>query len=95
MLNILDIWRGRPAYRILLHRAGFILIEVAEIEPITGGIQMAYTINEECINCGACEPVCPVEAISEKDDKRVIDPEKCTSCGACKDECPVEAIKEG
>ena len=56
---------------------------------------MAYTINEECINCGACEPVCPVEAISEKDDKRVIDPEKCTSCGACKDECPVEAIKEG
>ncbi|HXV19980.1 MAG TPA: ferredoxin, partial [Desulfuromonadales bacterium] len=24
---------------------------------------MAYTINEECINCGACEPVCPVNAI--------------------------------
>ncbi len=57
---------------------------------------MAYTIDKEaCINCGACEPVCPVEAISEKDDKRVIDETKCTSCGACAGECPVEAIKEG
>ena len=57
---------------------------------------MAYTIiNEECINCGACEPVCQAEAITEKDEKRVINPEKCTSCGVCTDECPVDAIKEG
>ncbi len=56
---------------------------------------MAYTINDECINCGACEPVCPTEAISEKGDKRVIDPEKCTSCGTCVGECPVDAIEEG
>jgi ferredoxin len=26
---------------------------------------MAYTINEECINCGACEPECPNNAIYE------------------------------
>jgi ferredoxin len=26
---------------------------------------------EECIDCGACEPVCPVEAISQ--DRRVAD----------------------
>lgn len=56
---------------------------------------MAHTINDECINCGACEPVCPVEAISEKDDKRVIDPDTCTDCGACIENCPVEAIKPG
>ena len=24
---------------------------------------MAMKIVEECINCGACEPVCPTEAI--------------------------------
>jgi len=54
---------------------------------------MAHKINEDCINCGACDPSCPVEAISEKDDKRIIDPEKCTDCGACIDQCPVEAIK--
>ncbi len=56
---------------------------------------MAHKINDECINCGACDPVCPVEAISEQNDKRVIDPEKCTDCGACVDQCPVEAIKAG
>lgn len=53
---------------------------------------MSHVINNECTNCAACEPECPVEAISEKDDKRVIDPELCTDCGACVDVCPVEAI---
>ena len=57
---------------------------------------MAYTIiADKCTNCGACEPVCPVEAISEKDGKRVIDPDKCIDCGSCVPVCPTEAIKEG
>ena len=36
---------------------------------------MATYITEECINCGACEPECPNEAISEGEDIYVIDPE--------------------
>jgi len=56
---------------------------------------MAYTINDDCTNCGVCEPECPVEAISEQGDKRVIDPELCTDCGACAEVCPVEAISAG
>ncbi len=56
---------------------------------------MAYkVVKDECINCGACEPECPVEAISEKDDVRWIDPDVCTSCGACADVCPTGAIIE-
>ena len=56
---------------------------------------MAYVINSECTNCAACEPECPVEAISEKDSVRIIDAELCTDCGACADVCPVEAISAG
>lgn len=52
---------------------------------------MSYVINEECIACGACEPECPTEAISEGDIYQ-IDPEKCIECGACADICPVTAI---
>ncbi len=52
---------------------------------------MAYIINDECISCGACVGDCPVEAISEGDDKYVIDAEKCIECGACADACPVGA----
>lgn len=55
---------------------------------------MAYIIGEACINCGACEPECPVEAISAGDDKYVIDAEKCIDCGACANVCPVDAPKE-
>ena len=56
---------------------------------------MATMITEECINCGACEPECPNEAISEGDDIYIIDPSRCTECVGHHDEeqcaavCPV------
>jgi len=52
---------------------------------------VAYKITDECISCGACEPECPMEAISAGDDIYVIDADKCTDCGACADVCPVDA----
>ena len=57
---------------------------------------MAYLINDECISCGACEPECPNQAISEGETVYVIDPDKCTECvGAfesskCAEICPVD-----
>jgi NAD-dependent dihydropyrimidine dehydrogenase PreA subunit len=47
---------------------------------------------EECVLCGACEAVCPEDAISEGEESYEIDPEKCTDCGTCEDECAVDAI---
>jgi ferredoxin len=55
---------------------------------------MPYVITDECIACGACEPVCPEGAISEGDTIYVIDAALCTSCGTCLENCPVEAPKE-
>ena len=53
---------------------------------------MAYTINTDCINCGACEGACPVSCIAPGDEYYVIDPDVCIDCGVCVDACPVEAI---
>ena len=55
---------------------------------------MAFKINDSCVNCGTCEPDCPVGAISESGDTRVIDANACISCGTCAAECPAEAIVE-
>ena len=52
---------------------------------------MAYIINDECINCGACEGECPVSCISEGDTKYVIGADECIECGSCADVCPVGA----
>lgn len=54
---------------------------------------MAYKISDDCISCGACEAECPVNAISQGDDKFVINPELCIDCGACAEVCPVDAPK--
>ncbi len=58
---------------------------------------MAYKITDECIRCGACEPECQNQAISEGETIYVIDPNKCTECVGnfespkCVEICPVDA----
>ncbi|WP_259158931.1 YfhL family 4Fe-4S dicluster ferredoxin [Candidatus Karelsulcia muelleri] len=66
---------------------------------------MSLKITEKCINCGACEPECPNNAIYEgykectdgtKNYYYFIVPEKCTECLGFYDEpqcasvCPVD-----
>lgn len=57
---------------------------------------MATMITGECINCGACEPECPNNAISQGEEIYVIDPLLCTECvgfhdyEACAAVCPVD-----
>ena len=52
---------------------------------------MAYFINDDCINCGACASVCPRQCIKQDVKKHVIDREECISCGSCAGVCPVGA----
>lgn len=57
---------------------------------------MATMITADCINCGACEPECPNNAISQGDPVYVIAPDLCTECvgfhdyEACAAVCPVD-----
>jgi ferredoxin len=59
---------------------------------------MSLLINEECVNCGVCEPECPNDAIKEGEDLYVIDWNKCTECVGffndpqCVEVCPVDCI---
>jgi formate hydrogenlyase subunit 6/NADH:ubiquinone oxidoreductase subunit I len=63
---------------------------------------MAMMITDECIDCGACVPVCPNDAVNEGVASDVpvywIDAARCTECvGAhdeqqCQEVCPMECI---
>lgn len=59
---------------------------------------MALLITEECTSCGACEPECPNQAITEGESHYVINPELCTECvgffveSQCVAACPVDCI---
>ena len=58
---------------------------------------MAYMITAECVNCGACEQECPVQAIRPGADQYIINPDVCVDCegyfevARCKWACPVNA----
>ena len=53
-----------------------------------------YINPDECIDCGACEPACPVEAISRNENGIVhVDNDLCIGCRECIDACPFGAMQ--
>lgn len=53
---------------------------------------------EKCVGCGKCARVCPVLAISMREDGKrnkhaEIDTEICLGCGVCARNCPAKAIE--
>jgi ferredoxin len=60
---------------------------------------MALLINDLCVNCDVCEPVCPNKAITAGRHIYEIDPTLCTECVGHHEEpqcvavCPVECIE--
>ena len=57
---------------------------------------MSLKIIESCVNCWACEPLCPSDAIYEAKPHFMIDAKKCTECEGdyvdtqCSTICPIE-----
>jgi NAD-dependent dihydropyrimidine dehydrogenase PreA subunit len=43
-------------------------VEECPVDCIYEGDRTLYINPEECVDCGACEPVCPVQAIYYEDD---------------------------
>jgi NAD-dependent dihydropyrimidine dehydrogenase PreA subunit len=43
-------------------------VEECPVDCIYEGSRSLYIHPDECVDCGACEPVCPVEAIYYEDD---------------------------
>ena len=57
---------------------------------------MALKIVDSCVNCWACEPLCPNDAIYEAKPHFMIEASKCTECegnfadAQCAAICPIE-----
>jgi NAD-dependent dihydropyrimidine dehydrogenase PreA subunit len=75
-------WSGRPG-PIVAHEEDPVTYVIAQpcvdvldrgcvdecpVDCIYEGNRMLYIHPDECVDCGACEPVCPVEAIFYEDD---------------------------
>ncbi len=51
-----------------------------------------YMISSDCMGCGICGPMCPLDAIVEARNQLVILKRMCDGCGRCTPYCPVQAI---
>lgn len=53
-----------------------------------------FTVKGNCVSCGKCEKLCPLNSITLKDGKPVWSGD-CTHCMACISHCPTRAIEYG
>ncbi len=54
---------------------------------------VAYVDEQRCTLCGACQAMCPTEAIALGQDAVRVNADLCCGCGACVEVCPNEAIR--
>lgn len=47
---------------------------------------------DACIGCGACEEICPVDAVTMNNDAATVDNNWCIGCGVCVIPCPTQSI---
>lgn len=51
-----------------------------------------HTEASECVGCGACADICPVDAVAMIDDLPQVDMQWCIGCGVCAVACPAGII---
>lgn len=54
-----------------------------------------FSVNENCIGCGKCEKVCPMNIIKIQNNRPVWTKDNCACCLACLHRCPKQAINRG
>ncbi len=69
------------------------------MQPVATTNYLPKISKSKCIGCGKCKTVCPILAITLKQDEQgpkkhpVIDTEICLGCGVCARNCPADAIR--
>ena len=69
-------------------------VDVCPVDCIYEGPEMLFIHPDECIDCGACVPACPVEAIrvDRATGAKVVLEDVCVGCKVCTIACPFGTV---
>ena len=70
----------------------------AEMEEIGKKLEQGvkdFHVKDNCISCGKCERLCPLQVISMDNGKPVWKGKTCAHCMSCIQNCPAAAIEYG
>lgn len=73
----------------------FITVPVAPVLCYLNQGTKEFRAKENCLSCGKCVNLCPMNVISMQNGKPVWLKERCSHCMSCIQNCPVEAIEYG
>lgn len=63
-------------------------------QKLPGALKMQVRVSQ-CVGCGRCAQVCPMQAVELHERKAAINIQRCIVCGQCQNSCPVKAIRYG
>jgi NAD-dependent dihydropyrimidine dehydrogenase PreA subunit len=67
-IHVVIVYISGMTYEIALPCVDLTDVEECPVDCIYEGKRSLYIHPDECVDCGACEPVCPVEATYYEDD---------------------------
>ncbi len=80
---VLSLWRSRLWCRALCPLGSLLGL-------LGGRPLLARSVGDSCLDCGACQEVCPMGAIAQ--DPRQTSRARCLVCARCQEVCPVKAV---
>lgn len=90
-----DIIEKRNVFKLKGKIPGFVMFLIHKFFIPSQRRVKGFTVNDDCIYCGLCVKVCPMNIIELKNSRPVWTNDNCACCLACLHRCPKRAINRG